>query len=72
MPGRDGTGPEGRGPGTGRGMGPCVRARGSGRRSDSLSARDPVTRTGGRWQDLLAEFCRVLIDKLASRGARRR
>ncbi|MEA2057026.1 MAG: DUF5320 family protein [Patescibacteria group bacterium] len=28
MPLRDGTGPQGQGPGTGRGMGPCVQGRG--------------------------------------------
>lgn len=28
MPGRDGTGPEGEGPGTGRGLGPCTTTEG--------------------------------------------
>jgi len=41
MPGRDGTGPLGRGPRTGRGLGPC----GSGRRRVS-SARPRLGRIG--------------------------
>jgi len=71
MPGRDGTGPEGRGPATGRGMGPCVGGRIRGRRSDRSSAQGQSPRGVG-WQNLLVEVCRALIDKLASRGTRRR
>jgi hypothetical protein len=72
MPGRDGRGPEGRGPGTGRGMGTCVRARGSSRRSDRLPAKDLGALGSVGWQDLLARFCLALIDKPASRPSGRK
>ena len=43
MPNRDGTGPQGKGAGTGRGLGPC-----GGSRSTGLPAQGRATRGGGR------------------------
>jgi hypothetical protein len=58
MPNRDGTGPNGEGPGTGRGLGPCGKGAGRGRgmgmrgRLSNTSLEDTVKALEKRIEDL--------------------
>jgi len=72
MPARDGTGPAGQGPGTGRGLGNCnprpSRAAGiSGGLGGATSQNRPLRRTPGAWSNWLGGFFRRRRGKRSSR-----
>lgn len=66
MPGRDRTGPDGYGPLTGRGLGPCGRGmrRGFGRRQGFRRYSEPVTLTNEEQKKMLeAELVEIEKEK---------
>jgi hypothetical protein len=58
MPARDGTGPLGQGPRTGRGMGNCNTPRGSVNQSPVIGFNQPIHWGGRVWDNTFGRFFR--------------
>ncbi len=68
MPRFDGTGPLGAGPLTGRGLGPCVRGRGYGRRFYSRKEESEMLKEEA---DMLQEELEAIKERLAEIGGKK-
>ncbi len=74
MPARDGTGPRGFGPGTGRGLGPCGTGRGGDRGGGLGDSRlwgtnQNVTRAVD-WENLVARAIDALVNRFLTKRRR--